>query len=412
MTDTKLRSLRPRDTIYRVADANGLAIEVRPTGLRVWRYRYRWNGAPSMVTLGEYPAVSLQEARRRRDEARATLKAGISPSHAARAKRDARIEMSKNTFAAIAAEFSSIRSSSVSSGSRKRELRLIQKDLSPTLGNLPIADLTSKVVLATLRRIEERGAIETANRARALVSQICRFAIATGRLEHNPADNLRGALKTPITRHFASITEPEQVARLLRSIYGYRGTHAVATAMKLAPMLFVRPGELRSMRWRDVDIDRREWRFKLSKTHAPHVVPLPIQAIQLLSDLRLLTGRGEFAFPSARSTRRSISENTLNAVLRTLGYAKEQMTAHGFRAMARTMLDEVLNFRPDYIEHQLGHAVRDPLGRAYNRTAFLVERKAMMQTWADYLDEIRLGVGAANPETTRPDAKQEDARSR
>ena len=391
LTDTKLRSLKSTRTMYRVADANGLAIEVRPTGARLWRYRYRFNGKASMLALGEYPLVSLGEARRLRDEARKTLAAGVSPVAAAKSRKAMQAESASNTFAAIASEFMTQRLKALSPGSVKRERRLIEQDLGPYIGKLPIGDVAAKTLLVALRKIEQRGAVETAHRARSLAAQVFRYAIATGRAERNPADDLVGALSRPETRHFSSVTEPEAVAPMMRAIHGYQGTPIVAAALKMAPLVFVRPGELRTMRWGDVSIDNSEWRYTTSKTKTSHIVPLASQVVAVLRELQPLTGSGEYVFPSVRSMRRPMSENTINAALRTLGYDGDTMTGHGFRAMARTILDEILGFRPDYIEHQLAHAVRDPLGRAYNRTAHLPERRAMMQVWADYLDKLRAG---------------------
>lgn len=391
LTDTKLRALKPRANVYRVADANGLAIEVRPSGARLWRYRFRHAGKASMLALGEYPGVALAEARRRRDEARVTLQAGVSPVTASRAQRAAQFERAGNTFAAVAAELLAQRAKSIGPGSAKRERRLAEKDLG-TIGGTPIADVTAKALLDALRKIEKRGAVETAHRARALAGQVFRYAIATGRAERNPAADLAGALSSPTVEHFASLTDPNDVAPLLRAIHGYQATPVVVAALKLAPLLFVRPGELRTMRWANVDMGGAEWRFAASKTGTPHIVPLSSQAVAILRELHALTGRGDYVFPGARSIRRPLSENAINAALRTLGYDGDTMTGHGFRAMARTILDEVLGFRPDFIEHQLAHAVRDPLGRAYNRTAHLPERRKMMQEWADYLDGLRDGA--------------------
>jgi integrase len=391
LTDTKLRSLKATANMYRVADANGLAIEVRPTGARLWRYRYRFNGKASMLALGEYPLVSLGEARRLRDEARKTLAAGVSPVAAAKSRKAMQAERASNTFAAIASEFMTQRLKALSPGSVKRERRLIEQDLGPYIGKLPIADIAAKTLLVALRKIEQRGAVETAHRARSLAAQVFRYAIATGRAERNPADDLIGALSRPETRHFSSVTDPEAVAPMMRAIHGYQGTPIVAAALKIAPLVFVRPGELRTMRWADVSIDNSEWRYTTSKTKTSHIVPLASQVVSVLRELKPLTSPGEYVFPSVRSMRRPMSENTINAALRTLGYDGDTMTGHGFRAMARTILDEILGFRPDYIEHQLAHAVRDPLGRAYNRTAHLPERRVMMQVWADYLDKLRAG---------------------
>lgn len=391
LTDTKLRALKPRESVYRIADANGLCIEVRPTGAKLWRYRYRYTGKARMLALGEYPSVSLLDARNKRNEARAVLATGIDPTVNARARRVAVTEHAANTFAAIAIEWFEQNAHKLMPGTLRRDRRVIERHLNPWIGNTAIADVSPPMLLAALRRVESRGVIETAHRARGLASRLFRYAIATGRAERNPATELIGALKSPATRHFASITEPQQVAVLLRAIDGYVGTPAVAAALKLAPLVFVRPGELRNAHWADIDLDTAEWRYTATKTKTPHIVPLATQAVAILRELNPQTGRGEFVFPGIRSQRRPMSENTINAALRALGYGSDAMTGHGFRAMARTILDEVLHIRPDYIEHQLAHAVRDPNGRAYNRTAHLPERRAMMQQWADYLDVLKQG---------------------
>jgi len=389
LTDTKLRSLKPKAAIYRVADSNGLCIEVSPSGSRLWRFRFRFNGKASMLALGEYPLVSLVTARRLRDEARVTLAAGVSPVAAAKVRKAMQAEHATNTFAAIAEEFMAQRVRTLTPGSVKRERRLLERDLGVHIGNMPVADVTAKALLSALRKIEGRGAIETAHRARSLAAQVFRYAIATGRAERNPASDLEGALARPDTQHFAAVTDPNDAANLMRAIYGYTGTPIVAAAIKIAPLVFVRPGELRTMRWADVDFDAAEWRFTASKTGTPHIVPLSTQAIAILQETQPFTRTSEYVFPSARSMRRPMSENAINAALRTLGYGGDTMTGHGFRAMARTILDEVLGFRPDFIEQQLAHAVRDPLGRAYNRTAHLAERRKMMQQWSDYIDGLR-----------------------
>lgn len=397
LTDTKLRGLKPRANPYRIADTNGLCIEVRPTGAKVWRYRYRHDGKPSMITIAEYPIVSLAEARAERDRLRALVKGGANPAQVARAERAAKQEQAATTFAVVAAELLAKRAKEgLSPGSVKRERRMVEKDLA-AIGGLPVADVSVPTLLAALRKIERRGAVETAHRARALAGLVFRYAIATGRADRNPANDLVGALTQPHTRHFASLTEPARVGELLRALHGYRGSPVVTGALRLAPLVFVRPGELRRARWADIDLDAAEWRFAASKTGTPHLVPLSKQAIAVLRDLQPLTSRGEYMFPSVRGPRRPMSENTVNVALRSLGFDGDTMTGHGFRAMARTILDEVLGFRPDYIEHQLAHAVRDPLGRAYNRTAHLAERRKMMQVWADYLDTLRLAGGKIVP---------------
>ena len=391
LTDTKLRTLKPKAKVYRVADTNGLCIEVRTTGAKLWRYRYRYAGKASMAALGEYPLMSLSEARAERDRMRGLVKGGANPAHVAKVERAAQMERAETTFAAVAAEWLAKRAKEgLSVGSVTRERRLVEKDLSSICG-LPVADVTAPALLSALRKIEQRGVIETAHRARALAGQIFRYAIATGRAQRNPAADLVGALEQPRVRHFASITEPARVGELLRSIRSYRGSPVTIAALNLAPLVFVRPGELRAARWADIDLDAAEWRYTATKTGTPHIVPLSAQAVAILRDLRPLTGRSEYVFPGVRSLRRPMSENTINAALRYMGIDRDTMTGHGFRAMARTILDEVLGFRPDFIEHQLAHAVRDPNGRAYNRTAHLPERRKMMQAWADYLDQLREG---------------------
>lgn len=389
LTDTKLRALKPKPNVYRVADSNGLAIEVRPTGSKLWRYRYRYAGKASMATLGEYPAVTLSDARIERDRMRVLVRGGANPAHVARTERATRVERANTTFGAIGLELLAKRAKEgLSPGSVKRECRLIEKDLA-SIADMPITDVSAPILLAALRKLEQRGIIETAHRARAHAGRVFRYAIATGRVERNPADNLAGALEQPKTKHFASLTDPEQIGNLLRALWAYQGAAVTQAALKLAPMLFVRPGELRHAKWAHIDLDAAEWRYVTSKTKTPHIVPLSSQVVTVLQDLLPLTKRSDYVFPGVRSSGRPMSENTINAALRNLGFDGETIVGHGFRAMARTVLDEVLGFRPDYIEHQLAHAVRDPLGRAYNRTAHLPERKKMMQAWADYLDGLR-----------------------
>ena len=392
LTDTKIRSLKPRDSAYRIVDKNGLCIEVRPTGAKAWRYRYRYAGKPSIVTLSEYPAMSLIEARAEHEKLRALVKGGANPAQVARIERAVRTEQSESTFLVIATELLTKREKEgLTAGSVKRERRLIEKGLAG-IGDIPIAEVTAPILLASLRKLEKRGVVETAHRARSLAGRVFRYAIATGRAQRNPADDLTGALEQPQTKHFASVTDPEKIGELLRALYTYQGSVVTQTALKLAPMLFVRPGELRTAKWDDVDLDSAEWRFITSKTGTPHIVPLPSQAIEMLRELHPITKRSDYVFPSVRGASRPMSENTINAALRTLGFDGKTIVGHGFRAMARTVLDEVLGFRPDFIEHQLAHAVRDPLGRAYNRTAHLAERKKMMQALASYLDALRLNT--------------------
>jgi integrase len=394
LTDTKLRTLKTREAAYRVADSNGLCIEVRPTGSKVWRYRYRHAGKASIATLGEYPAMTLAEARAERDKAHTLVKKGTSPAHAAKAERVARQEKALNTFASIALEFIAKREKEgMGAGSVERSRRLIEKDLAG-IGQIPIDEVSAPALLAALRKMEKRGIVESAHRGRGLANQVFRYAIATGRAERNPAADLIGALERPQTTHFASIVLPTKIGELLRAIYGYQGSPITVAALMLAPMVFVRPGELRTAEWSEIDLDKATWDIPAEKMKMkqPHVVPLSEQAVKVLHELRTITGRGQYVFPSVRSLRRPMSENTINAALRYMGFDNDTMTGHGFRAMARTVLDEELNFPIDHIEHQLAHAVRDANGRAYNRTSHLPARRKMMQAWSDYLDTLRIGA--------------------
>jgi integrase len=394
LTDAKLRALKSRDKVYRIADTNGLCIEVRPTGAKLWRYRYRHAGKPSMAALGEYPSMSLAEARAERDQARALVKRGMSPAHVAKIERAAKLEQSSNTFASVGLEFLTKRQKEgMGEDSVERGRRLIEKDLA-SISNLPIAEVTAPTLLTALRKMEQRGIVESAHRARGLAGQIFRYAIATGRAERNPAADLIGALERPQTKHFASIVLPSKIGELLRAIHSYQGSPVTVTALKLAPLLFVRPNELRHAEWAEMDLSKAVWDIpaKKMKMKQPHLVPLSDQAVAILRELHPLTGSGKYVFPGTRSVRRPMSENTINAALRYMGFDSDTMTGHGFRAMARTVLDEELGFPVDHIEHQLAHAVKDANGRAYNRTTHLPARRKMMQAWAEYLDQLRLGA--------------------
>ena len=342
--------------------------------------------------MGVYPETSLAEARASHAEARKLLSSGIDPGVQRKVEKLVRREGGGNTFGAIALEMLTLRSKKNAQSTVVRNRRIIEKDLIPYIGDRPITELSAPELLVVLRKMEKRGAIETAHRARGIAGMVFRYAIATGRAERNPATDLIDALESPNTEHFASITEPAQIGPLLRALWDYDGSIVVRAALKLAPMLFARPGELRAARWSDIDLDAREWRYIAKKTGTPHIVPLATQAVEVLRELYPLTGRGEYVFPSLQGKGRPMSENTINAAMRRMGFDSKTMTGHGFRAMARTILDEVLGFRPDYIEHQLAHAVRDPNGRAYNRTTHLAERRKMMQSWADYLDGLRTGA--------------------
>jgi integrase len=389
LTDKAIRGLKPQDKPYKAADGLGLYLLIQPNGSRLWRFKYRFAGKEKLAALGAYPETGLAEARAKRDELRRLHAGGVDPVAHRRAADEARVAATENSFKLVADEWFNKKSSGwVPKHSVKIRDRL-KHDVYPWLGSRPIADITAPDVLGVLRRIEMRGAVETARRALGNISGVFCYAVATGRAASDPCRDLRGALSPRKEKHLAAITDPKKIPELLNAIHGYQGGLVVRCALRLAPLLFVRPGELRSARWADVDLDSAEWRFVASKTKQSHIVPLASQAVAILRELHPLTGHRELVFPGERSPLRPMSENTVNAALRSLGIPKEQMTGHGFRAMARTVLEENLKFAAHLIEAQLAHAVRDANGRAYNRTTHLEERKKMMQEWADYLDALR-----------------------
>jgi len=392
LSDTQIRKAKPAEKTQRLFDGSGLYLEISPKGGKWWRLKYRFGGKEKRLSLGVYPDVSLKDARERRDDSRKLLANSIDPGENRKAKKAAKVERATNSFEVIAREWYAKHSPNWSASHGDRIIRRLERDIFPWIGGKPIADITAPQLLEVIRRIEQRGALETAHRALGNCGQVFRYAVATGRAERDPSGDLRGALPPVKGTHFASVTGPKQVSEVLRALDGYEGTLTVRCALRLAPLVFVRPGELRHAKWADIDLDAAEWRYIVTKTDTQHIVPLSRQAIEILEELYPLTGRGYYVFPSARSTSRPMSDNAILAAMRRMGIAKEEMSGHGFRAMARTILDEVLSFRPDFIEHQLAHAVRDPNGRAYNRTAHLPERHKMMQDWADYLDKLKVGA--------------------
>ncbi len=376
---------------YRMADGGGLYLEVTPAGGKLWRQKYRLDGVEKRLAHGSYPEVSLAEARDRRDVARKLLAAGVDPGEHKKATKAAKDERAGNSFEVVAREwFAKQKPTWVASHASKILLRL-ENDVFPWLGARPVGEVSAKELLGTLNRVVERGAVETAHRILQNCGQVFRYAIVTGRAERNPAADLRGALPPVKTTHHPAITELKAVGGLLRALDAYNGSNVTRCALKLAPLVFVRPGELRHAEWAEFDLDAAEWNIPAAKMkmRAAHLVPLSDQALAVLQELQPLTGHGRYLFPGGRSPRRPMSDNTVLAALRRMGIPKDEMTGHGFRAMARTILDETLHFRPDYIEHQLAHTVKDPNGRAYNRTAHLPERRKMMQAWADYLDTLK-----------------------
>lgn len=390
LTDTSIRNAKPDSKSIRLYDERGLYLEVSPSGGKWWRLKYHLARKEKRVSLGVYPDVSLKEAREKRDEARKLVAQGIDPSSHRKAQRKAKISKLSNCFEVIAREWAAEHLAKQDEKHRARIINRLERNIFPWIGKKDIAEITSQELLISIRRISDRGTIETARRALGTCGQIFRYAIATGRAQIDPTLALRGALPSAVSKNFASITDPKSLTELLHAIDSYQGSLIVKSALRLAPLVFVRPGELRRAEWSQINFNAAEWRFTTSKTKTQLIVPLAKQAIEILRELYPVTSENKFVFSSLRSDR-PISENAVLVALRTMGFSKEQMTGHGFRATARTLLDEILNARVDLIEHQLGHAVRDPNGRAYNRTSHLPDRRKMMQQWADYLDQLKAG---------------------
>ncbi len=396
LSDLEIKSLiknrKPGDAPKKHFDGGGLYLELTSTGSALWRMKYLIDGKEKRLAFGAYPTLGLKDARARREDARKLLANGIDPAAQKKAAKAAKTEQDANSFEFIAREWFAQFEKTRTKGHASKIIARLEHDIFPWLGKKPIATIIGTDILTVLRRIEDRGAVETAHRAKGNISQIMRHAVQTGRAARDPCPDLRGALTPSVPKHFAAITDPKEVGALLLITSSYSGTLAARVALKLAPLLFCRPGELRHMKWTDLDLDAGAWRYTTSKTKAKHLVPLARQAVDALRELEPLTGRHEYVF-AGNDPKRPMSGNTINAALRRLGYnTKTEITGHGFRAMARTILDERLHFKPEVIEQQLSHKVAGPLGEAYNRTKFLEERKAMMQAWADYLDKLRDGA--------------------
>lgn len=393
LSEVKVRTAKSRENTYKIFDGGGLFLLITPSGGKLWHFKYRFDKKEKKLAFGTYPEISLADARQRRDEARKQVAHGIDPGALRKAMKQAETEETE-TFEVIAREWHTKFAPTWTMGHAEKLLSALERDAFPWIGARPIKELKAVELLATLRRIESRGVLETAHRMRGLIGQVFRYAVATGRAERDPTSDLRGALPQPKESHYPAIIDPKEVAPLLRTIDGYTGDFTTKCALRLAPMFFVRPGELRQAEWTEIDLDEAEWNIPgdKMKLKQPHIVPLCRQAIEILTDLKALTGASKYVFPSLRTSKRPMSNNTVNAALRRMGYDKNTMTGHGFRALARTILDEVLQINPNVIEAQLAHKVPDTLGRAYNRTTHLTERRKMMQRWVDYLDELKQGA--------------------
>jgi len=393
LSDMKIQKAKIKDKPVTLFDGGGLFLMVTSSGGKLWRFKYRFEGKEKKIAFGSYPEISLLDARQRRDDARKLLANGIDPGAVRKAQKQAKVEDTE-TVEVIAREWHEKFKPTWTEGHAAKLMRCLERDVFPWIGTRPIKEIKAPELLTVLRRVESRGVLEGAHRVRGICNMIFRYAISTGRAERNPAQDLIGSLPPAKEKHLAAITEPKEVRELLLAIDGYVGSYVVKLALQLSPLVFVRPGELRHMEWKEVDFENALWSIPAEKMkmREPHLVPLSRQSIKILEELQKLTGTSQYAFPSGRTYDRPMSNNAILAALRRMGYTKDEMTPHGFRAMARTIIDEVLQIRPDFIEAQLAHRISDPLGRSYNRTQHLNERRKMMQTWADYLDGLKVGA--------------------
>jgi len=390
LTDIKVRAAKSQDKSYKLSDSGGLFLLVNSTGSKYWRLKYRLEGKEKLLAIGVYSNVSLAEAREKRDQAKKQMANGVDPSIVKKVSKQTVKMRAEGNFEFVAREWHLKKKAIWTPKHGELIIRRLENYVFPWLGACNVGEISAPQLLEVLRRIEYKGALETTHRVQQICGQIFRYAVATGRASRDPTSDLRGALPPTKVKHYASIVEPKKVGALLRAINGYDGFFVTKCALRLAPLFFVRPGELRYAEWAEIDLDKAEWNIPAEKMkmRQSHLVPLSQQALIIIKELYPLTGTGKYLFPGILTAKRPMSDNTINAALKRLGYESKEITGHGFRAMARTLLDEILGFRPDIIEHQLAHAVRDPLGRAYNRTSHLQIRREMMQKWADYLDEL------------------------
>jgi integrase len=394
LTAVAIRNAAPTAKPFKLSDGGGMFLLVMPNGARYWRVKFRHAGKEKVLALGVYPEVTLAEARQRRDTARGAIRDGRDPSADRRSERLQAKLSADNTFEAIAREWLASQKKKLAVATYAKAVAMLESNVFPWLGARPISEIDPPELLAVVKRIEARGANETAHRVKERCGQVFRYAIAHGNATRDPSADLRGALAPVVSKSRAAVTDPGLVGDLLRTIDGYTGQFTTRCALRLAPLLFVRPGELRHAEWAEFDLDAAEWRIPAHKMkmREAHVVPLSSQAVEILRELQPLTGRGRYCFPSMRSPQTPMSENTVNAALRRLGFDKDTMTGHGFRAMASTRLNE-MGWKPDVIERQLAHAERNTVRAAYNRAQYMAERTTMMQAWADYLDVLRADTG-------------------
>ena len=396
LSDREIKSVKSKTKDYKLADGKGLYLLVTKGGGKLFRLKYRFEGKEKKLSIGSYPETSLKKARSICEEAKEKLAAGVDPSFEKQSTKEAKQESLANSFEVVALEWRSVMQKDKAETTQKRVSNILTQYLFPFIGKRPINEIPIADILSTLKAIEKKGAIETTRRARQLISQVYRYAIATGRAERDPIPDLRGAFEPQHVKHHSALIEPKDVGYLMVAIDNFEGTPVVKMALKLSALFFCRPGELRHLKWDSINKAEKRIEIISDKTKQPHIIPLCSQALSLLDELEPLTGKSEFILPSARGRSRPMSENAVRTALRTMGYDNNSMTPHGFRAMARTLLDEVLEYRIEWIEQQLAHSVRDPNGRAYNRTKHLKQRIEMMKKWADYLDQLKAQALAKN----------------
>ncbi len=391
LTDAQIRNAKPSKKPRKMFDGGGLFLVITPSGGKLWNFKYRISGKEKKLSFGPYPEISLTAARGKRNDARALVANGVDPSEIKKAQQLADT-LETHTFEVITREWHSKFSHSWVNSHSKRVLRYFEMHVFPWIGSRPIEAISARELLVVLRRIEEKGILETAHRIQQNCGRVFRYAIATGRAERDPTADLRGALPPVNAKHMASITDPKEIGGLLRAIDDYRGSIVTRCALRLAPLVFVRPGELRHAEWVEIDFETKDWRIPAAKMKGKnkHIVPLSNQSVDVLQEIQPLTGKGKYVFPSPRSSSRPMSDNAVLAALRRMGYEKEEMSGHGFRSMASTLLNEQ-GWNPDAIERQLAHIEKNSVRASYNFAEYLPERRKMMQSWADYLDSLRIG---------------------
>ena len=395
LTDIKVKSAKGQEKPYKLSDEKGLHLLVNPSGTKLWRLSYRFLGKQKTLALGIYPDVSLANAREKRDEARKLLANDADPGEVKKAQKASRLDRAANSFEVVARRWHQKGEAKWSESYSKKVIQMLERDLFPWIGGKPVADLDAPEFLSVARRLEARSLVDAAHRAMQLCGQIMRFAVAEGLVSRDPVADLRGALQSVKTEHMASITDPVRVGEILRMFDGFKGSYQVMQALKLAPLVFTRPGELRQAKWKDIDLDAALWSIpaEAMKMREPHIVPLSTQAVAILRDMHPFSGHLEHVFPGGRDPKRPMSDAAINAAMRRLGIdTQTELTGHGFRAMARTILHERLNYSPEVIEVQLAHKAPGPLGAAYARAKFIDQRKSMMQAWSDYLDKLKAGA--------------------